>query len=411
MRDIKENELARGRCILVIYSGELDREIEASGISENFFGDVTRDPSELPDDLTQRTLFVCGDLSEKKLPDHPCQIIQELSRVDEVSNPLSTQITLGQVPHSIYGLGVLYPAHFLPDDLFGKISAEHEFQQLTESNKPSLALRSGIYLSEVKRVEPEAGGIPPVDAPLCFHLMRCSSNLSGPTDNFRETDWRVIEAVNASAASLFEREVELNHVLAQVYTNRRLGNQKQQKARIGAHSDKTKDMHPNGVMAFCSFYNEEELGKLSPSPKDPYDYVHHGVSGLTQLYFKLKKTVEEEGLIPEFSVTLYPNSVFFMPLSTNRLYTHEIRPSQLDAELVPTRMGYVVRCSGTKAIHDQGQTFIIEGEQRIQLVEMKPEDVRELKDSYYTENATDHPVDYDGIYFSMNAGDYLKPIE
>jgi hypothetical protein len=57
-------------------------------------------------------------------------------------------------------------------------------------------------------------------------------------------------------------------------------------------------------------------------------------------------------------VTLYPESAFFMPLSTNRLYTHEIRPSGLDASLLPTRLGYVVRCSSTEAVHKHGQTFI-----------------------------------------------------
>ena len=409
-----DNELVPTQNILLIYSDSEKRVSEQQALADQFFGSVIRDPIQLPSEQTTYTLYICGDLSEATLPPSPCFIIRELSSGYEQhlgeSKHKVQDISRGQVPHSIHNLGVYFPAFFEPDDYFGKISSEHEFQQLTESNKPNHALRSGIYLSNVTQLE-QSGDLGSDEEPaLRFHLMRCSSNLTGPTDNFRATDRRIIEAVNQCAQTLFEHEVDLNHVLAQIYTNRRESDQKQTKARIGAHSDKTKDMTPHGVMAFCSFYHQEELAQLSQSKSDPYDYVYKTTSGLTRLHFKLKRGVEEEGHVPHFTVTLYPNSVLFIPLSTNRLYTHEIRPPMLNAELTPTRMGYVVRCSGTEAIFDNGQTFIIEDGKRIQLAAMQSQDAQSLRTSYFTENATDEHVEYGDVYFSMNAGDYMKPI-
>ncbi|MCA9720503.1 MAG: hypothetical protein KC468_37925, partial [Myxococcales bacterium] len=112
----------------------------------------------------------------------------------------------------------------------------------------------------------------------------------------------------------------------------------------------------------------------------------------------------------QFDVTLYPNSVFFMPLSTNRLYTHEIRPAGLDVERLPTRMGYVVRCSTREAVHRGGRTYLdLQGA----LVELEPptrEGLAELRRLYAEENRSDERVDYgDGFRFSMNQGDYARP--
>jgi len=56
---------------------------------------------------------------------------------------------------------------------------------------------------------------------------------------------------------------------------------------------------------------------------------------------------------------LYPNSVFIMSLEMNRLYTHEISPSHLPMDLIPLRLGYVIRCSKTKAIYKDNKTYII----------------------------------------------------
>ena len=101
-----------------------------------------------------------------------------------------------------------------------------------------------------------------------------------------------------------------------------------------------------------------------------------------------------------------------MPLSTNRLYTHETVPSNLSIDLLPTRMGYVVRCSSKSAQYhpEQNKTFIVENDKTVEMTEPKAGDIKRLKDLYLEENLTDKKIKYEGFYFSLNKGDYLKPI-
>jgi hypothetical protein len=294
--------------------------------------------------------------------------------------------------------GVFYP-RFFDDagDYFRRICAEHTFQSLTESVKPSKAHRTGIYLTPVTQ-DGEA---------LRFHLLRCSTNLSGPTENFCATDHRIVDALDAEAALIFRDHAPLNHVLAQLYPNTPASDgQKQTKAKISAHADKTKDMPVNGIMAFCTFY--DGLDKLTPL--DAFDYGYKGKTGLTKLQFRRKESANASGLLPEFNVTLYPGSVFFMPLSTNRLYTHEIQASILDAAMLPTRLGYVVRCSKTEAIHERGTTFLNIDGRRVPMEPPTPEGTVALRALYAKENRTDAFIDYgDRFRFSMNEGDYQAP--
>ncbi|MEV6769381.1 hypothetical protein AB0N05_12230 [Nocardia sp. NPDC051030] len=301
-------------------------------------------------------------------------------------------------PHSV---GVYYRRFFdLDAGHFGRIRAEHAFQSLTESTKPGTAHRSGIYLTPVTRIGDE----------LRFRLLRCSTNLSGPTENFGPTDTSIVEALNREADTIFRDQARLNHVLAQIYHNTAATTErKQAKAKISAHADKTKDMPVNGIMAFCTFY--DGLEKLRPLAEDAFDYGVKGASGLTKLRFRLKDSADErEGVPLQFDLTLYPGSVFFMPLSSNRLYTHEIRPSMLDAELLPTRLGYVVRCSNTEAVHKNGQTFLARAGDLVKLEPPTSEGVDELRRLYAEENRTSSFIDYgDRFPFSMNAGDYLAP--
>jgi hypothetical protein len=99
-----------------------------------------------------------------------------------------------------------------------------------------------------------------------------------------------------------------------------------------------------------------------------------------------------------------------MPLSTNRLYTHEIRPSTLDAELLPTRLGYVVRCSSAEAVHKREHTFLKMDGKLVKLVPPTPEGMKELRKLYAEENKTQAFIDYgDKFLFSMNTGDYIAP--
>ncbi|MFF2195075.1 hypothetical protein [Streptomyces sp. NPDC058157] len=373
-----------------------------------FFG-VVITPEELDAGavgLAGKTVYLCGDVSRisgrQLAAAGRVFVVRELARGYRVGNGGPwTVVGLGRVPLRVHGAGVYYRRFFHPDaGHFGRIRAEHVFQSLTESTKPGTAHRSGIYLTPVERSGDE----------LHFRLLRCSTNLSGPTEGFGPTDTAVVGALNREAAAVFRNAAPLNHVLAQVYHNTRAtAGRKQSKARISAHADKTKDMPVNGVMAFCTFY--EGLEKLQPLAEDPFDRGVRGVSGLTRLRFRLKEQRDAAVLPAQFTVTLHPGSVFLMPLSTNRLYTHEIRPAALPAESLPTRLGYVVRCSGREAVHKDGRTFLkTTGEGLVELEPPTPEGMDRLRGLYAEENRSSAFVDYGGGFlFSMNAGDYVAP--
>ncbi|MGW2271119.1 hypothetical protein [Streptomyces yangpuensis] len=364
----------------------------------DFFGD-TITPEELASaDLADRTVYLCGDVSG--IDDSQLQSAARVFVIGELSrgNGPWTVVDGGRVPVRVHGAGVYYRRFFdLDADHFGRIRAEHAFQSLTESTKPGTAHRSGIYLTPVTQDG---------DA-LHFRLLRCSTNLSGPTEGFRATDTEIVDALNREAASVFRNHAPLNHVLAQIYHNTLATEErKQSKAKISAHADKTKDMPGNGIMAFCTFY--DGLDKLQPMADDAFDHGLKRASGLTRLHFRLKEEVD--GLPSQFSLTLYPGSVFFMPLSTNRLYTHEIRPSTLNAEALPTRLGYVVRCSSAEAVHRNGQTFLKTAGDPVELGPPTQEGMDELRRLYAEENRTSSFIDYgDRFLFSMNSGDYVAP--
>ncbi|WP_185030281.1 hypothetical protein [Streptomyces candidus] len=384
--------------------------VHGDDLVRNFFG-ATITPEFLASgspDLSRRTVYLCGDIS--RISRRQLDVAERVFVVRELAHGYRedggepwTSVGLGRVPLRVHGVGVYYRRFFEPGaDHFGRIRAEHTFQSLTESTKPGTARRSGIYLTPVTR-----NG----DA-LHFRLLRCSTNLSGPTENFGPTDTRIVEALNREAATLFRNHAPLNHVLAQIYHNTRATEgRKQSKARISAHADKTKDMPRNGIMAFCTFY--DRLDKLQPLAKDGFDYGVRGVSGLTKLHFRLKEQTEEtarSALPLQFSLTLCPGSVFFMPLATNRLYTHEIRPATLDAEVLPTRLGYVVRCSSTEAVHKNGRTLLKGSDGWVELEPPTAEGMDELRRLYAEENRNSSFVEYGSDFiFSMNTGDYDAP--
>ncbi len=359
--------------------------------------------------FSQNTVYLCGDIS--RAVDLDLKMAEQVFVIGELSHSYGDDdgltwsvVELGQVPTFVHDVGVYYRRFFDSAlDCFKQICQEHSFQSLTESNKPSRAHRTGIYLTPVEQDGDD----------LHFRLLRCSTNFSGPTENFRSTDTYIVNALNQEAARIFRNPAPLNHVLAQIYNNASATEQKKQtKAKISAHADKTKDMPENGIMVFCTFY--DQLDKLASLENDRFDHGYKGTSGLTKLVFRLKKSVVKEGtgesLPSKFTVTLYRNSAFFMPLSTNRLYTHEIRSSMLDATMLPTRMGYVVRCSSTEAVHKDGNTFLKMGDTLTLLEPPTDEGLGLLRKLYAEQNKTEAFIDYgDRFRFSMNQGDYTAP--
>ena len=56
------------------------------------------------------------------------------------------------------------------------------------------------------------------------------------------------------------------------------------------------------------------------------------------------------------------------------------------------------------------QTYIKEDANFIKLEQMDNINMEELRDSYYEENKSEKVVKYGKVHFSMNSGDYEKPI-
>jgi hypothetical protein len=462
----RQTEIRKTDILLIINPNELNYDNmpilknEFEYIKTNFCGTVIEAMSDsLPEIPTDVVIYMCGRFEHginKYTNNEMIFVISEFSFSFETSSDRYMIIDSGRVPINIYNIGIYFRGFFGDHhDLFQNIKHEHKFQNLTDSNKPSNAFRKGIYLSKVS------------DTPdgLEFNLLRCSSNLSGPTDNFRQTDLEIIYAVNTIRELYIPGSAELNHVLAQIYENTILSqwfiimmniinwiwirlfgkeyynvNNPRRKAKISCHSDKTKDMSSNGVMAFCTFYdsyyhheldglgfNDRRLVDLSTPNDDLFDYHYKNVSALTQIHFRLKDHAKYPHLVKEFKLKMYPNSVLLIPLSTNRLYTHEIRPSAVEIGKMPTRMGYVIRCSDTKALYSEktaivheymasvSHTFLIKGTEKIPLIQGSSDDIKELKDLYYKENATDDEISYGDFHsrvnrFSLNQGDYMRPM-
>jgi len=288
-----------------------------------------------------------------------------------------------QLPLIVNDVGIMFN-NFFDENHFDALCSEHAFQSLTESTKPGVSYRKGVYITNVEKDE---------NNDLTFKLLRCSTNLDGPTENFRKTDNLILHKLNYFSKYFYKQKVELNHVLAQVYENK-IVNGKEKKAKIKDHSDKTKDMPIEGLMAFCTFYNQDI--------KD--------VNALTKLRFRLKECVQDEKYIKNFDLVLQNKSVFLMSLKTNRLYTHEIIPSYLNIDKMPTRMGYVVRCSKTISVFKNNSTFIKNGDELVKLEPCTEEQIKSLKELYTQENVSDKQMVYPLINFSLNNGDYKEPM-
>jgi hypothetical protein len=399
------------------------------------YSDITEFNKNIDKLESNSTLYICGDINfilnnlsaetVKKVV--KINIIGELSYEsgDDEENFVDSYwidyIFLGEVPINMHNVGVYFKQLFYGDSYYNDIVSEHEFQDLTLGRKAGTAFRKGIYLTPVER------NLKNYSNHISFKLLRCSTNLSGPTDNFRKTDNEIVDKVNQVSKRFFNDGAQLNHVLAQTYHNHvdldedgfEQKDGKQRKAKISQHSDKTKDMPENGLMAFCTFYKDlNTLTEEKGVRREEFDYLYGKTSTvLTKLRFKVKPEAldNQPRLKKYFDITLYPNSVFMMNLETNRLYTHEIVPSSLPVDKIPTRMGYVIRCSNTDAIYDleKKKTFIVSSNngKLVELEESTYEGLKELKRLYFAENTTIEKVDYiDKFFFSMNGGDYMKPI-
>ena len=96
----------------------------------DFFGSVV---SELPADLSGKSLYLTGDISRFRGRLEGAArifVVEELSHGYDGSLGL---VGLGHVPVRVGGVGVYYRRFFDDHDTFRRISSEHHFQTLTES--------------------------------------------------------------------------------------------------------------------------------------------------------------------------------------------------------------------------------------------------------------------------------------
>jgi len=294
----------------------------------------------------------------------------------------------------IKDIGFYCPNLFGSVDYFTPFLTSHTPQSLTESDKPDQAYRKGVYLSEVTVDDAKS---------LHFNLLRCSSNLHGPTENFSNTDREILQIAQAEAVKHYPDSAKLNHVLAQVYYNHVINN-RDRRAKIPAHSDKTEDMPKNGLIVFGTFYDPEAL-RSKKYHEVGGQLMYKNTSALTSLKF-VNKITNEATIVP-----LHPNSALFIDLNTNKNYTHEIVPPNLASADVPTRLGYVIRCSCTPAVYKAGQTFVLNSATQtlMPLLPTTDEKTKMLKELYVQENTDTTMPDYPFIDFSLNLGDYLAP--
>lgn len=392
---MQDNLITIQHNILVLATNDTDDNLEY--LKENICGCVVyyKDLYITKDKI----LYLCGDISKINVKDpRKVYVVKEYSYNYDSDN--FDCINFGRIPILIKNSAVYYREFFKEDDYYNKINTEHKFQTLTESNKDGSTHKTGIHLSEVKRNDNNG---------IKFNLMRCSTNFEGPTDNFRVSDREIIDSLNDESKNVFTKEVTLNHVLAQKYHNiKDSDGNNMNENKNSAHSDKTNDMRRDAVMAFCTFYDKNTISLK----KKGFDYVYKGVSCLTKISFVLKESIKTDPKyikLESFDVTLYPNSVLIIPLSTNRFFTHEIKPTCLDFS-IPSRMGYVVRCSSTEAIHLDGKTYLIDKNTKRPLEKMTDEGIKRLRYLYREENITADIINYEGIDFSMNEGDYISPL-
>ena len=439
MNTEKENILIKNKHILICIDEQLsninsEHADEVNYIKKYFCGNIITDLNSFDKFVPEPNtiIYICGNIKQNLNQitvnnNMIIYIIRELScNYEDYLNLNYKFIQIGELPININNVGIYFRNFFDENkNYFDLINNEHNFQTLKESNKPNNAFRSGIYMTKVT----ESINSNEIN----FNLLRCSTNLDGSTDNFRDIDKEIVDKVNNIAEYYYEEKTNLNHVLAQIYKNTFEGGEDkksvscpatdpklrlEKKAKIKEHSDKTKDMPRNGLIAFCTFYEnyfdgtfqDMKIKKFNKSNLNYYDYCYNNTSVLTKMRFRLKKDVTDGNFVKQFDIILYPNSVFLISLEMNRLYTHEIVPSVLLIAKIPTRMGYVIRCSKTKAIYKDNQTYLIQdNSERTKLEKPNNEGIKILKKIYFDENMSSNMITYDKFYFSLNDGDYQKP--
>lgn len=170
---------------------------------ENFCGLVLTNLDHFKPTEPNTIIYAMGNIE----PIYDC--VTEINVIKEFSYNYNDEVNLidaASLPLIINNVGVYFRNFFVPQNYFDLLQTAHEFQNLTESNKEGTSFRKGLYISKVTD-------------DFQFHLLRYSTNLSGPTENFRDIDHYLVDTVNKISDQFFTNPAELNHILAQIYEN------------------------------------------------------------------------------------------------------------------------------------------------------------------------------------------------
>ncbi len=146
----KENVLLTDKHVLLCLH-PINEDSDLDYIKEHFCGRILDELSELTL-IDNVIIYLAGDfkLVHELLNKYKIYVIQRYSYNCDLYPQI---ITNGQVPINLHNQGVYFRQLFNTYDYFDQITQSHKFQRLTESNKPSNAFRSGIYLSNVIPIE------------------------------------------------------------------------------------------------------------------------------------------------------------------------------------------------------------------------------------------------------------------
>ena len=152
--NILENTLSWNRNILLLDTSIDSIEIEY--LKKHFCG-LVYDNNNLDniDTSNNYLLYLTGNIEEINLPKNnnnvTIYIIKQLSYYIYLDHEHEI-IDINSVPINIHNVGMFIEQFFDPNkNYFKLIENEHKFQNLTESNKDDIALRTGIYLSRVTK--------------------------------------------------------------------------------------------------------------------------------------------------------------------------------------------------------------------------------------------------------------------
>ncbi|MEY3443093.1 MAG: hypothetical protein RLZZ519_1374, partial [Bacteroidota bacterium] len=127
-----ENTISKTKNLLLLLPNR-DENVQAlQDLSAHFCGTVVSQRAALPQDLTTKRVYVCGDISQMDTLGAPMYIIRELSFNFVNSNlPHFHFVSFGQVPVIVSNAGVYFRRLFEADNYFQRIKNEHVFQDLT----------------------------------------------------------------------------------------------------------------------------------------------------------------------------------------------------------------------------------------------------------------------------------------